>query len=251
MTGLTALDWVMLLVAGALVGVAKTAIGGVGAIAVVLFAAVLPARESTGAILPLLIAGDVLAVTVYRRHGSMVTLARLLPSVLPGLLLGVLFVGLVDDTTMRLTIGVVLLGFGVTQFVQRWKDTPPEANRLGMHPGWTVVAGIAAGFTTMAANAGGPVMTMYLIAAGLPMVQMIGTGAWFFLVVNMLKIPLSASLHLITPASLALDLTLVPTLLAGGLVGIWGVRRLRQQQFELTAIGAGMLAAGALVWAAA
>jgi uncharacterized membrane protein YfcA len=251
MAGLSALDWAMLLLAGALVGVAKTAIGGVGAIAVVLFAAVLPARHSTGAILPLLIAGDVLAVGVYRRHGSVITLARLLPSVLPGLLLGAVFVGLVDDTTMRLTIGLVLLAFGVTQFVQRWKGATPEASRLGMHPGWTVAAGIAAGFSTMAANAGGPVMTMYLIAAGLPMIQMIGTGAWFFLVVNLIKIPLSASLHLITPASLALDLTLVPAMLAGGLVGIWGVRRLRQQQFELTAIGAGMLAAGALVWAAA
>ena len=67
---LTLTVWLWLAVAGVLVGVAKTAINGVGSIAVVIFAAVLPARESTGAILPLLLCGDLIAVTWYRRHAD-------------------------------------------------------------------------------------------------------------------------------------------------------------------------------------
>ena len=88
---------------------AKTAINGVASIAVVIFAAVLPARESTGAILPLLLCGDVIAVAWYRRHADWGTLWRLLPGVLPGLLLGAWFLSVVDDAVMRRTIAVILL----------------------------------------------------------------------------------------------------------------------------------------------
>ena len=75
----------------------------------VIFAAVLPARESTGAILPLLLCGDVIAVAWYRRHADWGTLWRLLPGVLPGLLLGAWFLAVVDDVVMRRTIAVILL----------------------------------------------------------------------------------------------------------------------------------------------
>ena len=89
----------------------------------------------------------------------------------------------------------------------------------------------------MTANAAGPVTTVYLVRAGLPMLRMIGTGAWFFLVVNLTKIPFSAGLGLITPTSLIRDLMLVPALLLGAGLGILLVGRLRQRQFEVLALG--------------
>ena len=84
----------------------------------------------------------------------------------------------------------------------------------------TVSTGATAGFATMTANAAGPVTTIYLIRAGLPMLRMIGTGAWFYLVVNLAKVPFSAGLGLITPTSLVRDALLVPALLLGAALGI-------------------------------
>ena len=101
----------------------------------------------------------------------------------------------------------------------------------------TVGTGATAGFATMTANAAGPITTIYLIRAGLPMVQMIGTGAWFYLIVNLAKVPFSAGLGLITPTSLARDALLLPALILGAVSGILLVRRLRQRQFELIALG--------------
>ncbi|MET0839783.1 MAG: sulfite exporter TauE/SafE family protein [Marmoricola sp.] len=228
----------MLAVAAVLVGVAKTAINGVASIAVVIFAAVLPARESTGAILPLLLCGDVIAVTWYRRHADWSTLWRLLPGVLPGLLLGAWFVSAVDDALMRRTIAVILLVMCALQARQLVRSsgtssgTPPRPHGLV-----TVGTGATAGFATMTANAAGPITTIYLIRAGLPMVQMIGTGAWFYLIVNLAKVPFSAGLGLITPTSLARDALLLPALILGAVSGILLVRRLRQRQFELIALG--------------
>jgi uncharacterized membrane protein YfcA len=93
----------MRMIAGLLVGFAKTAVGGVGSLAVVLFAAVLPPTPSTGALLPLLIAGDLIAVAVHGRHGSVRELFHLLPGVVPGLLLGTWFISRIDNTWMTLT----------------------------------------------------------------------------------------------------------------------------------------------------
>ena len=246
--------WLWLGFAGLLVGFAKTAIGGVASIAVVVFAAVLPARESTGALLPLLLVGDVMALWVYRRHASWPTLVRLVPGVLPGLALGALFVGLVDDTTMRVSIGLILLGLIAVQLVERWR--PRETNtrrdredRIDHRPspGLALLTGGLAGFATMTANAAGPVMTLYLILAGLPMLAMLGTGAWFFLAVNLAKVPFSTGLGLISVESLAMDLLLVPTLLAGGAVGVWAIRRIDQRQFEVSALGLSAVAAALLL----
>lgn len=246
---LTALDWTLLALAAVLVGIAKTAIGGVGALAVVLFAAVLPARESTGALLPLLIAGDVVAVAVYRRHGSTATLVRLLPGVVPGLVLGALFIARVDDTVMRISIGTILVALGAVQVVQRVRRPAAEALRLtpARRHVWAVGAGLLAGFATMTANAAGSVMTLYLILAGLPKLQLLGTTAWFFLCVNLLKVPFSTSLDLIDPETLLVDLWLVPAMLVGAYLGVHAVRRMNQEQFELIALVLSTVAAGLLV----
>ena len=65
----------------------------------------MPARESTAAILLLLIVGDIVAVWHYRRDADLSLLKRLIPAVLPGLVLGALFLAVVDDTVLRRSIG--------------------------------------------------------------------------------------------------------------------------------------------------
>lgn len=79
MDTLTLWQLAALAAASALVGFSKTAVSGANTISLAVFAAVLPARESTGVLLPILIAGDVLAVLTYRRHAHWPTLLRLFP----------------------------------------------------------------------------------------------------------------------------------------------------------------------------
>jgi uncharacterized protein len=229
------LAWTILVLAAALVGFAKTALGGLGSVAVVLFAVVVPARESTGALLPLLICGDVLAVTYYRQHGDWSTLWRLIPGVIPGLVLGTWFVAQVNDEVMRRVIALILLTLVVLQLVQLATVGSVHVVRRP-HPVLAVTVGVVAGFTTMAANAGGPVMTLYLILAGLPVMRMIGTAAWFFAVVNLAKLPFSIGIGLVTPSSLAVDLMLLPALVTGAALGIVTVKRMTQRAFEGAAL---------------
>ena len=234
--------------AALVIGISKTSVGGLGAIAVAIFALVMPTKESTAAVLLLLIVGDVIAVLRYRQHADWKLLLSLLPWVLPGLALGAWFLARVDDTVLRRSIGVILGVMVVIQLAQRWRgrhtrDEPAEK----MHWAMAGVAGTAAGFTTMTANAAGPVMTLYLLAAKVDKLKFIGTGAWYFLIVNLSKVPFSYGLGLFPASTLRLDLLLAPMVVVGAFIGIRLVRHISQQAFDQLALAASVVAAISLI----
>lgn len=245
------LTWAALALAAALVGFAKTGINGTASLAIVLFAAVLPARASTGALLPILIAGDVFATRFYRHHVDWRMLARLAPWVVAGTALGGVLLGVSDDTTMRVIIGVILLvmlagQLLLTRLRPAAEPTGSPSRTGAVRRSAAAGAGIAAGAATMLANAAGPVMVLYLILSGLSKLRFLGTMAWFFLAVNLLKAPISAGLGLITWPTLAVTLVLLPAVALGAWAGLLLVHRIKQKQFEsatlvLSAVGAALL----------
>lgn len=254
--------WVLLAIAAVIVGVTKTAIPGLGTLAVILFAAALPAKASTAALLLLLIAGDAFALTIYRRHADWRTLLRLLPAVAAGMLVGAVFLAIGSDEWVRRGIGAILLALMAITLWQRRRartsgapvrasDDAPSAETaraperptkpqpdtsLGVPRLARATYGSLAGFTTMVANAGGAAMSMYFLAARMPVHTFLGTAAWFFAVVNLSKVPVALGLGLLTPQTLLLDLLLLPALLVGVVLGLWIARRMTQQFFEWAVI---------------
>ncbi len=74
-------------------------------------------------------------------------------------------------------------------------------------------------------------MIIYLLAMRLPKVEFVGTAAWFFFVINWLKVPFSANLKLMTAESVKLDLMMLPFIAAGAAVGILVLKRIPQKTF--------------------
>ncbi|WP_406317880.1 sulfite exporter TauE/SafE family protein [Streptosporangium sp. NBC_01639] len=233
-------QWAVVLLSLFLVGFSKTGVSGAGTVAVALFAIVLPAKQSTGVLLPLLLVGDVVAVAVYRSHADWPKLIRLFPWVAGGVVVGALVVRWVDDTQMKRLIGGILLTILVVHLWNRRRD--PEAS-LAHHRPVAALAGAFAGFATMAANAAGPIMALYLLAAGLPVLGFLGTSAWFFLILNAFKVPFSVALGLITPATLAFGALVFPAVLAGAAAGRVVVRRIDRKRFEQVTVALTVLAA--------
>ncbi|MGW2476508.1 sulfite exporter TauE/SafE family protein [Streptomyces sp. NPDC001665] len=244
MDTLTLWQLAALAAASALVGFSKTAVSGANTISLAVFAAVLPARESTGVLLPILIAGDVLAVLVYRRHAHWPTLLRLFPAVAAGVVAGTLFMMWADDATVRTSIGAILVFMaGVTVWRRRTAETVAEPGADDEPPtaGERLKArsyGVLGGFTTMVANAGGPVMSLYLLSAGFRKLGFLGTSAWFFLIVNTSKVPFSVGLGLIDGRSLLLDACLLVFVLPGAWIGRTCVDRINQRLFERIVLAA-------------
>lgn len=243
---LTSWQWLLLALGAFATGLSKTGIPGLGVLTVALFANALEARISTGALLPLLLCADVFGVTFYRKHASWPHLWKLFPSVVAGVVLGFLALGRISNTQVEHLIGAILLAMvGIHFWRQRQKGD--LADRMP-HSWWaTAITGVLAGFTTMVANAAGPVMMLYLLAIGLPKLAFVGTGAWFFLLVNAFKVPFSFQLGLITPQSLLLDAILILPMLPGAFLGPVVLARMNQRAFEAIALAFTVLAAIRLV----
>lgn len=237
---LTTAQLAMACLAALLVGFSKTGMPGAGTLVVPLLAAAVGGRLSIGTMLPMLIFGDLFAIVWYRRHALWGNLARLAPWVVVGIAAGSGFLKVVGDhqgskDVMNLVIGwtvLVMLGIHVARL--RWGSAMELHNSLS-----TAAAGVAAGFTTTASNAAGPVMSLYLQSMGLSKEQFMGTQAWFFFAVNVTKLPIFIALSAMNPSnpiinnrSLTIDAVLCPVILIGVFIGKWCLPRIPQKLFD-------------------
>lgn len=236
--------WAALAVAAVTIGISKTALPGGSILAIALFAAVLPARTSTAATLLLLMVGDLFALFAYRRHAHWPTLLRLAPAVIAGLLVGFAFLAFAGDGVVRRAIGVILLLMIAVTLWRRWRQS--RTDTVAPPSGGLLLAGAygtLGGFTTMVANAGGPVMSMYFLATRTPVQVFLGTSAWFFAIINVIKVPFLAGLGLFQTPVLLMDAVLAPLVVVGALAGLQVARRMNQRVFDriviaLTIVGA-------------
>ncbi|WP_394275102.1 sulfite exporter TauE/SafE family protein [Luteococcus sp.] len=218
----TATCWVLLVIVAILVGLAKTALPGLAVLAAALMAGIMPAKESTGTLLLLLLVGDIMAIGLYRRDADFATLRRLVPTVLVGVGLGGLYLHLASDLATKRLIGIVLLVMITLTLADMYRKRGavtthrPEDETSPIKRG---AYGSLAGFTTMVANAGGPVTSMYFMQAGFDVARFLGTTAWFFFLVNVVKLPVSIGVGVINPNTLRVDLVLAPVVVLSGLLG--------------------------------
>jgi len=244
----TPLQWAMAAVAALCIGLSKGGFPGIAMISILLMAELMPARQSTGAILPLLVCGDFLAVSAFRRHVRWPFIWRVLPATVAGILLGYLLLKLpLGDGFFRILIGAVILALILVQAARRRMPALDEGAAVEDSAAMRAVAvgtGIVCGITTMVANAAGPVMAIYLIAMRLPQFDFAGTAAVFFMVVNLIKVPFSSALGLINPGSLSLNLLLIPAVAAGVFCGRHLLKRIPRRAFEALVL---LLAAAAAV----
>lgn len=218
-----------------IIGISKVSVGGIGMLASALFASVMPAKESTAAVLLLLICGDFIACYTYREHVEWRTIARLAPSVLIGVVGGAWFLGASSDAGVRKSIGVVVLVMVALQWMMRKR---PKPEHLPHSVTW--LAGGTAGFTSMVANAGGAPMAIYLLNMRISLQRYLGTTAWFFLALNVSKLPFSIHLGLLHAERVLTLAWFVPVVALGAWIGRRLITRVSMDAFQtLTLLGAG------------
>ena len=246
---LTVTGWILAGLAALVVGFTKTGITGVGILAVVLMAEACQARQSVGVLLPMLIVADVFAIGFYRRHASWPHLVRLLPWVAPGLAAG--FVAL-ETVPRDATFGQVLGGMVLAVLALHLARTLKGGEFLEKVPRqiwFTAATGLLAGFFTAFANAAGAIMSAYVLSMGFDKRRFMGTIAWYFFIVNLVKVPALVGMALIRPDTLLFNAKLVPLIVVGALVGPLFLKVVPQKVFNgaifvLAAAGAVRLLVG-------
>lgn len=215
-------------------GFSKTGVPGASILAVVLMAEAFRdnAAFSVGALMPVLLVGDVFAVTLYARDTAWAGLLRLFPYVALGLISGAVLLRYVQGNDLRPVLGgLIVLMFGLEVY-RRWRgeNHTPHAWWFLLPTGWL------AGFSTMVGNAAGPVMTMYLLSQDLPKARFMGTCAVFFFTVNLLKTVPMACMGMITYDTFRFAMFAVPMTLIGLGLGRWVFRRMSQKVFDTAAL---------------
>jgi uncharacterized membrane protein YfcA len=232
MTGLDLYGWAIVALCALMIGINKTGIPGFGILFVPLMAMAMPAKQSTGVTLGMLILADVFAVIYYRRRAVWIHIIRLIPATFAGIVAGYFVMGRISDEQLQPTIGIIVLAMLAVNF---WRNRKVNAEAAVPTQWWFgAIMGFLAGFTTMLANAAGPVMIVYLLAMRLPKIEFVGTSAWFFFIVNWLKVPFSMNLELISPESIKMNLIVLPIIAAGAILGIFALKKMPQKIFEIT-----------------
>jgi hypothetical protein len=249
-------DWLLLFICCGAVGMAKTGVPGIGITAVPVLASIMPAKESVGFLLPLLMTGDIFGIVYYRKYAVVKAVLKILPWTVLGIFSAYLVVGKINNQQLEPIIGAVvilMLGLGEYQKYRRDKIKDIVENENESAPKkvaiyWTAFLGIFAGITTMLANAAGPVAVIYMVMLSVNKRQFVGTIALYAFIGNWIKVPFFLGRDMITMQSLGLDILMLPGVALGAVIGYFVLSRIPQKFFDVLVVVLAGAAAIKLLW---
>jgi len=229
-SSLTTVEWMLFLTVALCVGLSKTGVHGAGNVAVPLLAIVFGGKVSSGVMLPMLCLADVMGVFYYHQHTSWAHLKKLVPASVVGIVIGTYVGEVIAPHSFDLIMAaVIFISVGIMVWIERGRhqENIPD-NKL-----FAVSCGVGAGFTSMIGNLAGAFSAVYLLAMRLPKNAFIGTSAWFFLIINWIKIPFHVfRWHTIKVDYVVLDLLALPVIGVGAWLGIIIVKKLSEVAYR-------------------
>jgi uncharacterized protein len=233
-------NWILIFLGAFIIGLSKAGLKGIDMVNVAIMAIVFGGKASTGIVLPLLCAADIMAVIYYHRHADWPEFWRLIPWIIAGILLGV-YVGkdLNEILFRRLMAVFIIIAVIIMLTLEFRKQVKLPQNKL-----FAAFMGTVSGLTSMIGNLASAFSNLYFLAMRMPKNNFIGTAAWLFLFVNYFKLPFQIIYwNNITFSSLQIDLIVLPLMLLGFYIGIKIVSRIKDASYRkvvtvLTLIGA-------------
>jgi len=238
------LFWVTAVISVIITGISKGGFGGLALLAVPLMALTISPVQAAGIMLPILIVMDWVSVWSYRKHWDKKLLILMLPGAILGILAAWKFAAYVDDQFVRICVGLIAVLFPIYAI---FKPKSREDIVVGNRP-LGVISGIAAGFTSFIAHAGGPPFQAYAIPQGLEKRLYAGTAVIFFAVVNFVKLLPYAMLGQFDKTNLTTSLILIPLAPIGVLIGVWLLKRIDQDVFYRILYGLIFVVGVKLLW---
>ncbi len=202
-----------------MIGMSKTGINGLGTLVMPIMALIFGGLPSSGLVLPMLVIADIIGVSYYHLHAHFKTLLKVMPWALVGLVIGLLTGKAISADHFRQLIGwLMIFSLAIMLWSEFRKSSIVEKP---LHKLFSAPFGIVGGFSTMIGNAAGPIMSIYLLLKNLPKNEFIGTTAWFFLIINLIKMPLQIwGWHNITSDTLIFNFKMFPFIAIGAFLGI-------------------------------
>lgn len=237
---------VLALAAVVILGMAKGGFAGLGALATPILALAMPPTRAAALLLPVLLVQDVVSVWSFRKTWDRWIVAWMLPGAALGVALGASLAASVDEQLIMLVLGAITLLFGVYRL---WLERGRGIAAASASPGWVgSLFGVATGFTSQIAHAGGPPFQMWVTPRRLPYQTYVGTSSILFAIINWLKVPGFLILGSFDRPLLTAAAALVPLAIGSTLASVWLIRRLDPARFYVLIYGLMVLLGSKLVW---
>lgn len=239
-------QWFLFLLSAYFIGMAKGGIKGLGMVSIPLLATIFGGKLSTGIILEILLVADFLALPYFNKHTEWGYIRSIMPGTLVGLLAGMLLGNVINDAVFQNLIAAIIL-FSLALMIY-WERRPIDAEKLS-HPAVIATFGFICGFTSMVGNAAGAILSVYMLAQRIPKNSFIGTQAGFFVVTNVMKIPVHLWLwKTLDKNTLTLGLYTIPAVALGVLSGIILIRFIPERTFRYFIIAITAVMSIKLLW---
>ena len=233
---------------GFLTGFSKTSIGGIGLVNAALLATILPAKESMGVMLILLIAGDLFAIGIYKKRVEWKMLRSLIWPIIFGIFVGVYFLSRATNESLKQTIGIIVLLLVILYPISQKLQSINFSLNLRYPKTLRLSLGVMTGFMSMVANSGGPPMSIYLLLRKNTVLKFMGNNAWLFFMVNLFKVPFVFALGLLNFQSISYIIPALPLVPLGALLGRKVIGKLNQELFQkITLISAALAGLNLLI----
>jgi len=223
------LNYIIASICALLLGISKSGIKGIASLIVTGLALVYGAKNSTGILMPLLLVGDVFAITYYKRHVQKEYITKLLPWMILGVLFGVIGGSFISESIFKYGMALIILfSVGLMYYWENKKDkTVPS------HWSFASSMGLLGGFTTMIGNLAGAFSNIYFLAMRIPKNNFIGTAAWLFFLINSFKVPFHIwSWKTINSESILISLKLIPFVVMGLITGVFLVKKIEDESYR-------------------
>ncbi len=233
-TDLTLTQWLLGITGAILMGLGKGGLPGLGNLSIWFYAAAFGAKPSVGILLIVLIFGDAVATFAYRKHADFRLVWKLMPPSIVGVFIGFFLFDRIPADIFGRVIGIMLLLMTGLHFFRQWllRNKTNDHDPIP-HKGWFIGStGVLAGIATMLANAAGPIASFYLMAMRLPKLAFIGTAAWFFLLINVFKIPFQAAANNLDLSTLKISACFGAFAVIGGLIAPRIVKLIPQKYYS-------------------
>lgn len=218
------------LLAVALVGLSKGGLGGtMGMLGVPIMALVMPPVQAAAVLLPIYIIMDLFSLWSWRKQFDLPTLKIMLPAGVVGIAIGWMTAAYVSDSSVRLLVGLISVGFVVNYYVSKLRKK--VQSQQPHRPFFGRVCGTIAGFTSFISHTGGPPYQIYALPLGHSPGIYTGTSVRFFFGMNVIKLIPYFALGQFDSTNLNASIILMPLAAIATLSGAWLVKRMKPNVF--------------------
>ena len=218
-----------------LVAISKSGFGGaLGSLGLPVMVFVFPPKLAIAVLLPLYLITDIFVAYTWRKFPVIKILKIMVLGGLSGQILGWLCFGYLDDKYILILIGILALITAIRYFKNLiWTKKVSDNSKVGLKPSFLRGIGWCgfSGFSSFVALTGGIPAQIFLLPLKLERQLFVGTMSFYFLIINLAKLPFFFDLEVFSPTSILLSVMILPILPVGIFLGKFLNRTLSDKLF--------------------